>query len=202
MRSPAKSRVFCLKRPYFKTFDLPSNFKCNHHIFVISISVRKPLVYLTFHHQFLKMNLYSFFLHAHSGLRYVVLLLVLLSIIRSWADWFGRKPYSEGNRKLNLFAMISVHTQLLLGIILYFLSPHVQFNGQTMKDADTRYWSVEHLVMMLIAIALITIGHSRSKKMLLPEAKHRSIALYYTAALLMIIVAIMASQRGLFGMTK
>ena len=73
------------------------------------------------------MTLYSFFLHLHSGFRYIVLLLVLLAIVRSWADWLGNKSYSEGNRKLNLFAMISAHTQLLIGIVLYFLSPFVSF---------------------------------------------------------------------------
>jgi membrane-associated HD superfamily phosphohydrolase len=148
------------------------------------------------------MNAYSVFLHIHSGLRYVVLLLVLLAIIRAWADWFGRKAYSEGNRKLNLFALISVHTQLLFGIVLYFLSPFVQFNSGTMKNFDSRYWTVEHLTMMIIAIALITVGHSRSKKATLPEGKHKAIALYYTAALLIIVVAIVVSHRSLLGMTS
>src|ERR1700761_8998839 len=108
--------------------------------------------------------MYSFLLHLHSGLRYIVLLLVLLAIIRAWADWLGQKPYSEGQRKLNLFAMISVHTQLLIGFILYFVSPFVHFGSDTMKDATTRYWTVEHLTAMIIAIAIITIGHRKSKK--------------------------------------
>lgn len=147
------------------------------------------------------MTPYSFFLHLHSGLRYIVLLLVLLAIIRAWADWLGKKPYSNGNRLLNLFAMISVHTQLLVGIILYFLSPFVKFNSETMKNADTRYWTIEHLTMMIIAIILITIGHSKSKKLALPERKHKTIAIYYTVALLIVIVAIVASHRSLLGMS-
>ena len=145
--------------------------------------------------------MYSFFLHLHSGLRYIVLLLVLLAIIRAWADWMGRKPYSEGNRKLNLFAMISVHTQLLVGIVLYFLSPFVQFTSNTMKDASTRYWTVEHLTAMIIAIILITVGHSKSKKAPLPEGKHRAIAIYYTLALVVIVVTIVLSKRALLGMS-
>ena len=145
--------------------------------------------------------MYSFFLHLHSGLRYIVLLLVLLAIIRAWADWLGQKPYSEGNRKLNLFAMISVHTQLLVGIVLYFLSPFVQFGSNTMKDATTRYWTVEHLTAMIIAIILITVGHSKSKEALLPEGKHRAIAIYYTLALAVIVVTIVLSKRALLGMS-
>jgi len=69
-----------------------------------------------------------------------------------------------------------------------------------MKDSTTRYWTVEHLSMMIFAIVLITIGHSRSKKLTLPNAKHRAIAVYYILALLVIVLAIVQSQRPLFGM--
>ncbi|WP_426669334.1 cytochrome B [Mucilaginibacter sp. McL0603] len=147
------------------------------------------------------MNAYSFFLHLHSGFRYIVLLLVLLAIIRSWTGWLGKKLYSEGNRKLNLFAMISAHTQLLIGIVLYFLSPFVQFGSQTMKDATTRYWTVEHLTGMIIALILITIGHAKSKRASAAELKHKSIAIFYTLALVIIVVTIILSKRGLFGMS-
>jgi uncharacterized membrane protein SirB2 len=147
------------------------------------------------------MNAYSFFLLLHSAFRYVVLILVLLAIIRAWSDWLGKKTYSEGNRKLNLFAMISAHTQLLIGLILYFLSAHVQFNSQTMKDADTRYWTVEHFTGMIIAIALITVGHARSKRALSAESKHKAIAVFYTLALLVIVAVIELSKRGLLKMS-
>ena len=147
------------------------------------------------------MTLYSFLLHLHSGLRYIVLLLVLVAIIRAWADWLGHKAYSEGNRKLNLFAMISVHTQLLVGIVLYFVSPFVRFGSDTMKDATTRYWTVEHLTGMIIAIVLITIGHARSKRGATADAKHKSIAIFYTLALIIIAAVIILSKRGLIGMS-
>jgi uncharacterized membrane protein SirB2 len=147
------------------------------------------------------MNAYLFFRYLHSGLRYIVLLLLLLAIIRAWADWLGKKPYSEGNRKLNLFAMISVHTQLLVGLVLYFLSPFVQFSSETMKQHDTRYWTVEHLTGMLIAIILITIGHSKSKKASLPESKHKNIAIFYTLAVVVVVAVLAFSGRGILGMT-
>jgi hypothetical protein len=147
------------------------------------------------------MTLYSFFLHLHSGLRYIVLLLVLLAIIRAWLGWLGKLSYSESNRKLNLFAMISVHTQLLIGLILYFVSPLVKFGSDTMKDATTRYWTVEHLTGMIIAIALITIGHARSKRGATSDAKHKSIAIFYTLALIVITIIIILSKRELLGMS-
>ena len=147
------------------------------------------------------MSAYQFFLYLHSGFRYIVLLLLLVAIIRAWADWMGKKSYSEGNRKLNLFAMISLHTQILIGLVLYFQSPFVQFNSGTMKVHDTRYWTVEHLTAMIIAIAIVTIGHSRSKKAALPEGKHKAVAIFYTVGLLIIIANIILSQRGLLSMT-
>jgi len=147
------------------------------------------------------MTAYQFFLYFHSGFRYIVMVLVLLAILGALAGWLGKKPYTDGNRKLNMFAMISAHTQFLLGIILYFLSPFVVFAKATMKDATSRYWTVEHIAMMLFAIVLITIGHSKSKKAVLPEAKHRSIAVFYILALIVIAVAIIQSQRPFFGMS-
>ncbi len=149
------------------------------------------------------MDIYQIFKAAHSGLRYVVLLLVVLALIQALAGWFGGKNYTEGNRKLNLFAMISAHVQLLLGLVLYFTSPMVQLGnmGAAMKNEVTRYWTVEHAVMMILALVLITIGHSRSKKALQAADKHRSIAIFYGLGIIVIIVAIMQSGRGLFGMT-
>ena len=145
--------------------------------------------------------MYNFFLHLHSGFRYVVMILLVVAILVALVGWFGKREYTSGNRKLNLFAMISAHTQFLFGLILYFVSPFVQFNSTTMKDNTTRYWTMEHAVMMLFAIALITIGHSRSKKAVLHEAKFRAIAISYSLAVLVIVVAILQSGRGLFGTT-
>lgn len=143
--------------------------------------------------------MYNFLLHLHSGFRYLVMLLVVVAILVAFVGWFGKRGYTDGNRKLNLFAMISVHTQFLIGLILYFVSPFVQFTKATMKDDTARYWTVEHAVMMLFAIALITIGHARSKKAVLHDAKFRAIAISYSLALLVIVVAILQSGRPLFG---
>lgn len=147
------------------------------------------------------MTLYSFFLHAHSGWRYVVTILIVVAIFMAFSGWLGKKPYTELNRKINLFTLISAHIQLLLGLVLYFTSPLVQFNSETMKNDTTRYWTVEHITMMIIAIILITVGHSKAKKLVLPEKKHRTIALYYTIALIIVIVAIIQSQRPFLGMS-
>ena len=145
------------------------------------------------------MNAYAFFKGLHSGFRYVVFILLILAIIRALYGFLNTKAYTEFNRKVNLFTLISAHTQLLIGIVLYFLSPLVQFNSGTMKNDTTRYFTVEHWVMMLVAIVLITIGHSKSKKAILPEEKHKTIAIFYIIAFLVIIGGIMAGHLPVFG---
>ena len=147
------------------------------------------------------MSAYEILRYLHSGVRFIVLALILVAIIQSLVGWLGHKTYSKGNRKLNLFAMISAHTQLLIGLALYFLSPFVQFGSNTMKDATTRYWTVEHIAMMVFALILITIGHSRSKKAVIPEDKHRAIAIFYLLAVIIIVVAILQSHRPFLGVT-
>ena len=145
------------------------------------------------------MNSYEILKNLHSGFRYIVFILVVVAIIQSLLGVIGKKPYTDLNRKVNLFALISAHTQLLIGIILFFISPNVQFNSGTMKNDITRYYTVEHWVMMLIAIVLITIGYSRSKKIILPESKHKTIATFYIIAFIIIIGAIMAGHLPVFG---
>jgi NADH:ubiquinone oxidoreductase subunit 6 (subunit J) len=145
------------------------------------------------------MDNYVIIKQLHSGFRYIVFLLVLVAIIQSLVGWLNQKPYTETNRKINLFALISAHTQLLIGLVLLFVSPLVHFDSSTMKDSVTRYFSVEHWVGMIIAIILITIGHSKSKKIILPESKHRTIAIFYIIALLVIVATIMAGHLPVLG---
>ena len=136
--------------------------------------------------------MYDTLLGLHSGLRYIVLVLLALALLLAIIGLFGKKAYTETNRKVNLFAMIFTHTQFLVGLILYFFSPQVNYANmaEAMKN-----------VLMLFAIILITIGHSRSKKTGPAFNKHRSIALYYGLAILVIVVAIYQSGRPLFGMS-
>jgi hypothetical protein len=124
-----------------------------------------------------------------------------VAILLSLVGWFGNKLYKKTNRLVNLFTMISAHTQLLIGLCLYFVSPLVTFSKQTMTDPTTRYWTVEHISMMIFAIILITVGHSRSKRTVNLVAKHRSVAIYYSLALLVIVLAIIQSMRPFFGVS-
>lgn len=123
---------------------------------------------------------------AHSGLRWIALLLLLLAIINA----FTAKNYEKKHRLVNLFTMITFHTQLLLGIILYFLSDKVQFTEGWMKQAMYRFYGMEHLTGMLLAIIVITIGHSKSKKGADAAAKFKAIKLWYVLALILVLAFI------------
>ena len=123
---------------------------------------------------------------AHSGLRWIALLLLLVAIINA----FTAKNYEKKHRLVNLFSMITFHTQLVLGIILYFLSDKVQFTEGWMKQAMYRFYGMEHLTGMLLAIIAITIGHSKSKKGADAAAKFKAIKLWYVLALILVVAFI------------
>lgn len=142
--------------------------------------------------------MYQILKSAHSGWRYLVLILLVLAIIQALAGWLGKKPYTEGNRKINLFTLIFVHTQILIGLVLYFLSPLV--------EAGVRYWKMEHIGMMIFAAILVTIGNARSKKGDDAAVKHRSVALYFGLALIIIVASIIQMtmvdpSRSFFGVS-
>ncbi|GAB3931083.1 cytochrome B [Mucilaginibacter myungsuensis] len=146
--------------------------------------------------------MYNIIKELHSGFRYIAVVLILVAILFAFIGWLGKKEYKNGNRLINLFAMISLHTQLLIGIVLYFVSPYVQFTKGVMKDAVGRYYTVEHWVMMLIAIVLVTIGHSKSKKAVTAEAKYKAIAIFYTIAILVVFVALAHGGIPFFGSNR
>ena len=126
---------------------------------------------------------------AHSGWRYVVMVLVLAAIATAVSGWLGKKPYTEGNRKLNLFTLISAHIQLLIGLILYFMNSWYKVDSSV---ALGRYWKMEHISMMIFAVILITVGNARSKRAGDGPAKHKAITIYFTLAWIIIIGAIIA----------
>ncbi|MBB2146079.1 cytochrome B [Pedobacter sp. LMG 31464] len=132
-------------------------------------------------------NLYGILKSAHSGWRYIVFVLLVVAVINALSGWLGKKTYTEGNRKLNVFTLISAHIQLLFGLVLYFISPLTKLPA---SEAIGRYWKMEHISMMILAIILITIGNSKSKKITDGVAKHKAIAIFFGLALVIIIGAI------------
>lgn len=127
---------------------------------------------------------------AHSGLAYLALLLLAVAAINAIIGLTSKREFKESDRKLGLLALIFAHLQLLGGIILYFVSPKVLSMGEAMKDSLLRLYAVEHPLMNIIAIALITVAWSKHKKSTESQKKFKPFAVLYTIALVLILARI------------
>jgi len=135
-------------------------------------------------------------LHLHSFLRWIILILALAAIFKSFSGMQSGRPYTASDKKTGLFLMISAHTELLIGLLLYFVSPlgvkNFSNSGASvvMKDPVYRFFAVEHLVAMIIAIVLITLGKGVAKKTIPDAAKHKRAFWFFLIALVIILASI------------
>ena len=132
--------------------------------------------------------MYNGLLHAHSGLRWLVLFFLILAVVTGWLRWSKQTAYPDG--KMPLLGLIFTHIQFLLGLVLYFISPKVQFAGEVMKDDVYRFYTVEHFVGMVIAVILITVGYSKAKRQAPESLGHRTVVRYYAFGLALILLSI------------
>lgn len=136
--------------------------------------------------------MYETFLFIHSWLRWIVLVLALLVIVKSFLGWQGKKTYGKGDNALSASFVGSLHLQLLIGLVLYFfLSPITtsafQDFGGAMKAASIRYWAVEHIFVMILAVIIAQIGRTRSKKAGTDVKKFKNATIFYLIALVLIL---------------
>ena len=129
--------------------------------------------------------MYEGLLHAHSGLRWVVLLLIIINVFNAIGGLGGGKVFSSGDKKLSLFALIFTHLQAVLGLSLYFISPKVEFGANTMSNSVFRFFTVEHTIMMLIAIVLVTLANRAAK-----QGNVKKVFWLYFISLIIILAAI------------
>ena len=131
--------------------------------------------------------MYTGLQHAHSFIAYAALILLIVASINAMIGMSSNKQFKDSDRKIALFALIFTHIQLLVGIILYFVSPLVQSFSVAMKDSTLRLYALEHPLINLIAVILITIGFSKHKKAATDKAKFKSIAIMYAIGTLLIL---------------
>lgn len=140
--------------------------------------------------------MYQAILHLHNFGRWVVIILLIVAIARSLRGISAGKPFTSGDNKTGLFLMIAAHTMLLIGLYQWFAGAwglqSILNNGMSvvMKNNVYRFWAIEHITGMLIAITLITIGRISTKKNVTDKAKHRRSFWYYFIAFLIIIVSV------------
>jgi len=133
-------------------------------------------------------------LTAHNLLRWGVLIAAAWALLRAYWGWFGNRAYNPVDRQSGLLFSILFDLQVTLGIILAVLSPLVRVAlanfGNAMKDASLRFIMVEHIPLMLLAVIIVHVTSSWSKKAPDDAGKHRRTALGFTLALVMVVIAI------------
>jgi len=131
--------------------------------------------------------MYDIIQKAHSGWAYLVLITLVIAVVNSIIGRNSKKEFSAQDRKIALFALIATHLQSDFGFVIYFVSPLGMASLGQMSDKALRLTSLEHPLINIIAIALITIGWSKHKKAADSQAKFKSIFLFYGLGLLLIL---------------
>lgn len=127
--------------------------------------------------------------HAHSGLRWIFLLILIFAIVNAFRKWKAGEKFSGKDKLLGILTIAFTHSQAILGFILYF--GQERYKGfSEMSDRILRFYAVEHLFGMLLAVILITIGYSKAKKSEKDGAKFRKTFLWFSIALIIILISI------------
>lgn len=129
----------------------------------------------------------------HSYWAYLTLLLIVIAALNALFKYFGKKEFHPLDFRISLFTLIVSHIQLLLGIALLFTYLNA-ISGMGMKEimgnSVMRSNVVEHPLLMIIAVILITVGYSKHKKKLTSVPKFKTIAIFYTLALICVLAKI------------
>lgn len=134
----------------------------------------------------------------HSYNRYLILAALVYVLFRSWSGWMGKKPFEKADNTASVALLGLAHLQLLLGLIQYFVTSAYTTGDMPISDPWVRYFKMEHISGMILAVVLIQLGRTFSKKAQSDEEKHKKLAIYTTVATL-IIVGMLAMKGLLFG---
>ncbi|MES2111777.1 MAG: hypothetical protein V4577_23665 [Bacteroidota bacterium] len=138
--------------------------------------------------------MYLILLPLHSLVRWLVLLSLLFAIYRAYRGWLGKTPYNKVDERTRMITTTIAHVQLVIGLWLYFISPIVNYFLHNFKAAVhervIRFFGMEHITMMLIAITLITIGAAKAKRKTTDADKFKTMAILFTISLLLILSSI------------
>ncbi len=138
--------------------------------------------------------MYNMLKHAHSGLRWLLLAALIYAIIKGFQSWRNGKAF---NKPSALIGLILTHVQLVIGLLLYFVYSPLMFGTAGLPHVITRFYTVEHLVTMLLAIILITIGYSRGKRKADATAAGKAVFVFYLIGMVLILLGIPWPFRGL-----
>ena len=135
----------------------------------------------------------------HSYWAYVTVVILIIAFINVIMGLTQNREFKEKDLRISLFTLIVMHIQLIIGLGWYFISPAYKRlkelgMGGAMKESGVRLLAVEHPLMMIIAIVLITIGWSKHKKQNTDKGKYKTIAIFYGLALIFVLSRIPWAQ--------
>ncbi|MGB5323321.1 hypothetical protein, partial [Lutimonas sp.] len=133
------------------------------------------------------------------GWAYITLIILIFAVVNALIGLTSKKEFKDKDLRVSLFTLIVAHLQLIIGFIAYFLSAQFAYvldngMGAAMKEPDVRLFVVEHPLMMILAITVITMGFSKHKKQSTDNGKFKTIALYYGIGLIFVLSRIPWSQ--------
>lgn len=136
--------------------------------------------------------MYTGLKHLHSYLAYLLLAVLIFSLVYAIVMFLRKKSFTEKVRKVALVGFIATHLQLLIGLILYVISPVglSNFSGEAMGESLSRLYILEHPLTMVIGIVLISIGYIKAKKPGDDVRRYKTIILFYTLGLALILLRI------------
>ncbi len=128
-------------------------------------------------------------LHLHSFIRWIALISLIVMVVRSYSGMSQGRVFSKADNMWSLLTVISFHLQLLIGFSIYFINGwHTQMGN--MGNSVIRFFAIEHMFGMLVAIALVTVGRSRAKKSNADGRKFKRHLWPYAIALLIVLITI------------
>ena len=138
--------------------------------------------------------MYSILLNLHSILRWFVLISLIYSIVIAYKGWLLKGTFKKPDNLARVLTATIAHVQLIIGIVLYFISPMIKYFLHNFKDMvhnkEFRFYGLEHTLFMFIAIVLLTIGSSAAKRKKTDAQKFKTMAIWFSIALIIIIIAI------------
>jgi hypothetical protein len=138
--------------------------------------------------------MYAILLALHSFVRWLVLASLVFTIYKAYQGWFSSKPFTNFDNFIRHSTATISHIQLLIGLLLYYISPIVTYFLQNFNEAvhnrEIRFFGMEHSLMMFIAVSVISAGSSIAKRKAKDAEKFRTMAIWYTIALFIIFFSI------------
>ncbi|RZM25498.1 MAG: hypothetical protein EOO88_19055 [Pedobacter sp.] len=138
--------------------------------------------------------MYQIFLPLHSMFRWLVLIFLIVAIFRAYLGMFKKTTFLSIDHIISNITAKVVQIQFCIGVVLYTTSPLVKYFLYNFNEAihlrEIGFFGMEHITMMSIAVAVISIGSDKVRKATDDKQKYKVMAIWFTIGLLLILTSI------------